>query len=78
MIAAKVANARALDYPAGRLEVIVACDGSPCLRPEGRVELVATARVPLPLVPDFLRDALPTVVPVSATHVATVDRFRGR
>jgi hypothetical protein len=29
IIAAKVANARALDWPAGRLEVIVACDGSP-------------------------------------------------
>ena len=29
VIAAKVANARALDWPADRLEVIVACDGSP-------------------------------------------------
>ncbi len=29
IIAAKVANARALEWPAGRLEVIVACDGSP-------------------------------------------------
>ena len=29
MIAAKVANALALDYPRERLEVIVACDGSP-------------------------------------------------
>ncbi len=29
VIAAKVANARALDWPPGRLEVIVACDGSP-------------------------------------------------
>jgi hypothetical protein len=29
IIAAKVANARALDWPAERLEVIVACDGSP-------------------------------------------------
>ena len=29
MIAAKVANARALDWPRERLEVIVACDGSP-------------------------------------------------
>ena len=34
--------------------------------------------VQLPLVPDFLSGAIPTVVPVSATHVATVDRFRGR
>lgn len=29
VIAAKVANVRALDWPADRLEVIVACDGSP-------------------------------------------------
>jgi cellulose synthase/poly-beta-1,6-N-acetylglucosamine synthase-like glycosyltransferase len=29
VIAGKVANARALDWPAGQLEVIVACDGSP-------------------------------------------------
>ncbi len=58
--------------------VVVRCDGSPCLRPEGQVETVATVTVRLPLVPDFLSGALPTVVPVSATHVATVDRFRGR
>ena len=58
--------------------VVVRCDGSPCLRPEGEVESVATVTVRLPLVPDFLSGAMPTVVPVSATHVATVDRFRGR
>lgn len=58
--------------------VVVRCDGSPCLRPEGEVEVVATVTVRLPLVPDFLTGALPSVVPVSATHVATVDRFRGR
>ncbi len=29
VIAAKVADARALDYPAGRLQVVVVCDGSP-------------------------------------------------
>ncbi len=29
VIARRVANLRALDYPAGRVEVIVACDGSP-------------------------------------------------
>ena len=29
VIAGKVVNARALDWPAGKLEVIVACDGSP-------------------------------------------------
>jgi hypothetical protein len=54
------------------------CDGSPCLRPEGRVEAVATVTVRLPLVPDVLSGAIPAALPVSATHVATVDRFRGR
>ena len=29
VIAARVANLRALDYPAGQLEILVACDGSP-------------------------------------------------
>jgi hypothetical protein len=56
----------------------LSCDGSPCLRPEGRVEAVATVKVRLPLVPDLLSGAIPAVLPVSATHVATVDRFRGR
>ena len=58
--------------------VVLRCDGSPCLRPEGRVEAVATVNVRLPLVPDLLSGAIPAVIPVSATHVATVDRFRGR
>jgi hypothetical protein len=34
VIAGKVTNARALDWPADRLEVIVACDGSPDDTPE--------------------------------------------
>ena len=56
----------------------LSCDGAPCLRPEGRVEAVATVKVRLALVPDLLSGAIPAVLPVSATHVATVDRFRGR
>lgn len=58
--------------------VALSCDGSPCLRPEGRVEVVATVNVRLPLIPDLLSGAIPSVLPVSATHLATVDRFRGR
>ena len=34
VIGARIANLRALDYPAERLEVIVACDGSPDETPE--------------------------------------------
>jgi Flp pilus assembly protein TadG len=59
----------------GRLSV--ACDGTPCLRPDGRVQTTATVQVPLPLVPGFARRVVPLSIPVSATHVSTVDRFRG-
>jgi len=58
--------------------VRVVCDGSPCLRSEGRVSVTASIVVQLPLVPAFLTDAMASVVPVSATHVASVDRFGGR
>lgn len=61
----------------GQATVSVRCDGSPCLRPEGRVEISARVTVPLPLVPSFARDVVPLQVPISATHVAVVDRFRG-
>lgn len=57
--------------------VLVSCDGSPCLRPDGRVETTATVSVPLPLVPAFVREVVPLSVPVSASHLSTVDRFRG-
>ena len=59
----------------GRL--VLTCDGDPCLRPEGHVRATASVTVPLPLVPAFVRDAVPLAIPVSAAHVATVDRFRG-
>lgn len=73
--AAHIAFADQRFEDAGRLEL--ACDGSPCLRPDGRVQTTATVRVPLPLVPAFVRDVVPLSVPVSASHVSTVDRFRG-
>lgn len=59
---------------AGRLSIT--CDGTPCLRPDGQVETTATVRVPLPLVPAFVRDVVPLSVPVRASHLSTVDRFR--
>ena len=59
----------------GSLEVD--CDGTPCLRPEGRITTRAVVSVPLPLVPDFARAVVPLEVPVSSTSVSTVDRFRG-
>jgi len=48
VIAAKVANARALDWPADRLEVIVACDGSPDETPRRAREAGADIVLELP------------------------------
>ncbi|WP_226963803.1 pilus assembly protein [Nostocoides sp. F2B08] len=59
---------------AGDLEI--GCDGSPCLRPEGRITTRAQVSVPLPLVPDFARAVVPLRIPVDSTSVSTVDRFR--
>lgn len=61
----------------GNGRLTISCDGSPCLRPDGRIETTATVRVPLPLIPAFVREVVPMSVPVSASHVSTVDRFRG-
>jgi len=60
----------------GRIEI--GCDGSPCLRPEGRIRITATISVPMPLVPAFFSGIVPMQIPVSATHVATVERFGGQ
>lgn len=58
----------------GRLTI--RCDTTPCLTPDAHVRTTATVTVPLPLVPAFVRDAVPLSVPVTASHVSTVDRFR--
>lgn len=64
-------------FRAPEVRLSTSCDGAPCLRPEGRVEMTATVVVPLPLVPSFARGVVPLEVPVTASHVAVVDRFRG-
>jgi cellulose synthase/poly-beta-1,6-N-acetylglucosamine synthase-like glycosyltransferase len=48
VIAAKVANARALDYPRARLEIVVACDGSTDGTPEAAREAGADVVLELP------------------------------
>ncbi|WP_235545573.1 TadE/TadG family type IV pilus assembly protein [Phycicoccus sp. Soil802] len=58
-------------------QLAMVCDGDPCLRPEGRVEVTTTIVVPLPLVPSFARRVVPLDVPITASHLAVVDRFRG-
>ena len=62
----------------GDAALVLRCDGSPCIRPEGRIEMSTTVVVPLPLVPSFARRVVPLQVPVRASPVAVVDRFRGR
>ncbi len=48
VIAEKVANVRALDYPADRLELIVACDGSPDATPQHARDAGADVVLELP------------------------------
>jgi len=55
----------------------IACSASPCLTPQGRVETTARVVVPLPLIPGFARDVVPLQIPLTASHLSTVDRFRG-
>src|SRR6476661_3355998 len=48
VIADKVANARALEYPPDRLEIVVACDGSPDATPQRAREAGADVVLELP------------------------------
>lgn len=54
------------------------CSSSPCLEPGGEVAAQVRLDVPLPLVPSFVRSAVPLSIPVEARHVASVDEYAGR
>ncbi len=54
------------------------CTTTPCLEPGGEVAAHVRLAVPLPLVPSFVRSAVPLSVPVEARHVASVDEYAGR
>lgn len=58
--------------------VMVACDGSPCLRPDGRIMTTSSVSVPLPLIPDLFAAHLPTSITLTSTHLQVVDRFVAR
>lgn len=62
---------------AGTGTVTTSCAATPCLSPENTITVEAAVLVPLPLIPSFARNVIPLEVPVSSTHVVTVDRFRG-
>ena len=59
----------------GSLEI--ACSASPCLTPDARIETTTRVTVPLPLVPELARDVVPLEIPLTASHLSVVDRFRG-
>ena len=52
------------------------CSSVPCLAPGSEVVAEVVVVVPLPFVPSFVRAVAPLEIPVSARHVAPVDRFR--
>ena len=54
----------------------IACSAAPCLTPGARVETRARVTVPLPLIPAFAREVVPLEIPLSASHLSVVDRFR--
>jgi hypothetical protein len=56
----------------------VSCAASPCLAPDQRVVVRSRVQVTLPGVPRLLDRVIPARLEVTARHVATVDRFRGR
>ncbi|MFW5472056.1 pilus assembly protein [Knoellia sp. CPCC 206450] len=55
----------------------IACSASPCLTPDARIETTTRVTVPLPLAPEFARDVVPLEIPLTASHLSVVDRFRG-
>jgi Flp pilus assembly protein TadG len=63
-------------FDPGAGTVSVACAGDDCLSPGGRLVVEAAIDVQLPLVPDFMRGAVPTSIALTARHVEPVDEFR--
>lgn len=54
----------------------LSCSSTPCLEPGSDVAARVDLVVPLPFVPQFVRDVVPLEVPVSAERVAPVDAYR--
>jgi hypothetical protein len=56
----------------------LSCSAAPCLEPGSEITAHVRLDVPLPLVPTFVRSAVPLSVPVEAQHVASVDEYAAR
>ncbi|QDC24103.1 pilus assembly protein [Georgenia yuyongxinii] len=54
----------------------VSCAAVPCLTPGAEVHVEVATVVALPLVPDFLRQAVPAEVPIAAGHLVMMPEFR--
>ncbi|NDL58607.1 pilus assembly protein [Phytoactinopolyspora mesophila] len=61
---------------ADAVSVVFSCSATPCYQPGAEITVVVDTDVALPLVPDVLAGSAHAHVPVSATHVAVVDRYR--
>jgi hypothetical protein len=57
-------------------DVVIACSLSPCHQAGSEVTVTVDAVVDLPFVPDILAGTVNARIPVEATHVSVVDRFR--
>ena len=57
-------------------EIRLVCSTSPCFQPGAEVTVVVGSTVRLPFVPDVLAGAVSAQIPVGATHVSVVDRYR--
>lgn len=62
---------------AADVSVTLSCSATPCYQPGAEITVTVGTDVPLPLIPDMLAGSVHAQVPVSATHVAVIDRYRG-
>lgn len=58
------------------VDVRLSCPAAPCYRPGAEVTVDVRTSVTLPMVPDALAGAINTEIPVSATYVNVIDRYR--
>lgn len=62
-------------FEEGEGGVAVSCTAA-CLEPGSNVLVDSSISVPLPLIPDFMRGAVPTTITLTSHHVEPVDEFR--
>lgn len=63
-------------FDAGQGDVNLGCGGGACLSPGSTVLVDTQVVVPLPLIPDFVRSAVPATITLTAQHLEPVDVYR--